>query len=62
MKLAPTVQDRTLWALDGLATLAERRVTLLPTVRRHLRDFERSPSMALQARARQIRARLSSSS
>ena len=47
------------WALDGLATLAERRVTLMPIVRRHLRDFERSPSKALQARARQIRARLS---
>lgn len=47
------------WALDGLATLAERRVTLMPIVRRHLRDFERSPSKALQARAKQIRARLS---
>jgi hypothetical protein len=47
------------WALDGLATLAERRVALMPIVRRHLRDFERSPSKALQARARQIRARLS---
>jgi hypothetical protein len=47
------------WALDGLATLAERRVALMPIVRRHLREFERSPSKALQARARQIRARLS---
>ena len=47
------------WALDGLATLAERRVTLMPVVRRHLRNFERSPSKALQARAKQIRARLS---
>lgn len=47
------------WALDGLATLAGRRVALMPIVRRHLRDFERSPSKALQARARQIRARLS---
>src|SRR5438552_1082036 len=46
------------WALDGLATLAERRLTLVPIVRRHLRDFERSPSKALQARAKQIRARL----
>lgn len=46
------------WALDGLATLAERRVELVPIVRRHLRTFERSPSKALQARARQIRARL----
>ena len=47
------------WALDGLATLAERRVRIMPIVRRHLRAFERSPSKALQARARQIRARLS---
>ena len=47
------------WALDGLATLAESRATLMPIVRRHLRDFERSPSKALQARAKQIRARLS---
>jgi hypothetical protein len=47
------------WALDSLATLASRRVALLPIVRRHLRDFERSPSKALQARAKQIRARLS---
>jgi hypothetical protein len=46
------------WALDGLATLAERRVRLMPIVRRHLRDFERSPSKALQARAKQIRARI----
>ncbi|HKB37905.1 MAG TPA: hypothetical protein VKD72_15765 [Gemmataceae bacterium] len=47
------------WALDGVATLAQRKVTLMPIVRRHLRDFERSSSKALQARARQIRARLS---
>lgn len=47
------------WALDGLALLAQRKVTLMPIVRRHLRDFERSSSKALQARARQIRARLS---
>jgi hypothetical protein len=46
------------WALDGLATLAERRVTLMPSVRKYLRNFERSPSKALQARAKQIRARL----
>ena len=46
------------WALDGLATLAERRIALMPIVRRYLREFERSPSKALQARARQIRARL----
>ena len=47
------------WALDGLATLAERRAALMPVVRKYLRDFERSPSRALQARARQIRTRLS---
>jgi hypothetical protein len=46
------------WALDGLATLAERRAALLPIVRRHLRNFEASPSKALQARAKHIRARL----
>lgn len=46
------------WALDGLATLAERRPTLKPVVRRHLREFEASSSKALQARARHIRARL----
>jgi len=46
------------WALDGLATLTARRVALMPVVRKHLREFERSPSKALQARARQIRARL----
>ncbi len=46
------------WALDGLATLAARKPELAPIVRRHLLSFERSPSKALQARARQIRARL----
>jgi len=49
------------WALDGLATLAERRPTLRPVVRRHLREFEASSSKALQARARHIRARLAKS-
>jgi hypothetical protein len=47
------------WALDGLATLAGRKVALMPVVQRLLLTFERSPSKALQARARQIRARLS---
>ena len=47
------------WALDGLAKLAERRAALMPIVRKHLRDFEASPSKALQARAKHIRARLS---
>lgn len=46
------------WALDGLATLAERKPRLMPVVHRHLREFERSSSKALQARARHIRARL----
>jgi HEAT repeat protein len=46
------------WALDGLATLSQRRAKLAPVVQRHLREFERSSSKALQARARQIRQRL----
>ena len=46
------------WALDGLATFADRRTTLRRVVLRHLREFEASPSKALQARARHIRARL----
>ena len=46
------------WALDGLATIAERRPTLRRVVLRHLREFEASSSKALQARARHIRARL----
>lgn len=46
------------WALDGLATLTERRPTLQPVVERHLQKFEASSSKALQARARHIRTRL----
>jgi hypothetical protein len=46
------------WALDGLATFAERRRKLVPIVLRHLAEFEKSPSKALQARARNIRARM----
>ena len=46
------------WALDGLATFAMRRPRLAPVVRKYLREFEQSDSKALQARARQIRARL----
>jgi catechol 2,3-dioxygenase-like lactoylglutathione lyase family enzyme len=49
-------------ALDSLATLAERRTALMPVVRRYLGSFERSPSKALQARAKQIRAGLRSRS
>jgi len=46
------------WALDSLATVAAQRPKLGPIVERHLRAFERSSSKALQARARNIRARL----
>jgi len=46
------------WALDALATFAERRATLRPFVRRHLRKFDESSSKALQSRARHIRERL----
>lgn len=46
------------WALDGLATLSLQRAGLAPIVRRHLAEFERSSSKALQARARHIRSRL----
>ena len=46
------------WALDSLATIAGRRKALAPVVERHLQEFERSSSKALQARARNIRARL----
>jgi hypothetical protein len=46
------------WALDSLATLAERKAALRPLVRRHLLKFEESSSKALQARARHIRTRL----
>ena len=47
------------WALDGLATLAERQPRLKPVVEAHLKSFEQSSSKALQARARHIRERLS---
>lgn len=46
------------WALDSLATLSARRRRLQPIVARYLREFERSSSKALQARARNVRARL----
>jgi hypothetical protein len=46
------------WALDGLATFAESNAALRPVVARHLTTFEQSGSKALQARARQIRARM----
>ena len=46
------------WALDGLATFAERRRKLVPIVLRYLVEFETSQSKALQARARNIRTRM----
>ena len=46
------------WALDGLATFAERDARLVPIVRSALGAFERSGSKALAARARHIRSRL----
>jgi hypothetical protein len=46
------------WALDSLATISRRDQKLEPTVRRYLLVFEKSDSKALQARARNIRARL----
>ena len=46
------------WALDSLATLSVRRPRLAPLVMKHLKEFEQSPSKALQARARAIRERL----
>ena len=46
------------WALDGLATLSQRRAKLAPLVMQRLEEFERSDSKALQARARAIRERL----
>jgi len=47
------------WALDGLARLAERDPSLRSLVRRKVVEFEQSSSKTLQARARQIRERLS---
>jgi hypothetical protein len=46
------------WALDSLATLAQKDPALRPIVLRHLRSFERSGSKALIARARHVRERL----
>lgn len=46
------------WALDSLARFSEHRRKLAPVVERYLREFERSSSKALQARARHIRERL----
>jgi hypothetical protein len=46
------------WALDGLATFAQKDRRLMPVVRRRLAEFERSGSKALEARARKIRERV----
>ena len=46
------------WALDSLATFSRTNTKLEPLVKRQLREFERSESKALQARARKIRERL----
>src|SRR5215471_9106548 len=46
------------WALDSLATLAQKDSSLMPTVRRSLREFESSESKALAVRAKRIRERL----
>jgi hypothetical protein len=46
------------WALDSLATFAIGDPRLMRVVKKLLDDFERSGSKALQARARNIRARL----
>jgi hypothetical protein len=48
------------WALDSLATFAERDETLRASVMRHLATFEQSGSKALATRARSIRERLAS--
>ena len=45
------------WALDSLALISATRPALRPRVKRYLTEFERSQSKALQARARNIRAR-----
>ena len=46
------------WALDSLSRFAATSPTLLAFVRNRLRQFERSGSKALAARARRIRERL----
>jgi HEAT repeat protein len=46
------------WALDGLATFAEREASLVSVVRQALAEFDRSGSKALSARARHVRTRL----
>ena len=45
------------WALDSLATFAEKDRTLVPSVRRWLRRFEQSGRRSLATRAKHIRER-----
>ena len=49
------------WAVDGLASFAEKNGELMPKLRRYLRELEESGSKALVTRARRIRSRLESS-
>ena len=46
------------WALDSLATFAEKDSKLIPLVKLALDGFENSQSKALQARARKVRQRV----
>jgi hypothetical protein len=48
------------WAVDSLATFAEKNRELMPKLRRFLRELEESGSKALVTRARKIRSRLGS--
>lgn len=50
------------WALDSLATFSQSEPALAAAVQRGIARFERSPSKALQARARKIRDRLAGAS
>jgi HEAT repeat protein len=48
------------WAVDSLASFAEKNGELMPKLRRYLRELEQSGSKALVTRARKIRSRLES--
>jgi HEAT repeat protein len=48
------------WAVDSLASFAEKNSELKPKLRQHLRELEESGSKALLTRARKIRSRLES--
>jgi hypothetical protein len=49
------------WALDSLATFAEKNSHVIGIVKRTLEDFERSGSKALETRAKHVRTRLEAS-